>query len=83
MIKNNERELELHTIQQIMSTENGRLFIYRCLQYCGTYGSIFSNDSMKHAYNSGLRDAGIWIENEVKEATIDNYLKMIKENENG
>lgn len=74
------RELELLTIRNIMNTENGRTFMYRCLQNCCTFESIFSTDVAQHAYNSGKRSHGLWLDEELREAAPDDYFKMLKEN---
>lgn len=76
------RELELHSIREIMKTENGRSFMWRCLQNCGTFENMFNVDPILHARNAGVRSHGLWLESELKEATPDNYFKMLKENHN-
>jgi len=83
MAKNIPRSEELHTIRTIMNTENGRNFMMRCLSHCGTYDSVFDKDPLKHAYNSGSRDHGVWLERELKEAASESFLIMLRENENG
>lgn len=83
MSENNQRELELHTIRTLMNTENGRSFMMRCLQHCGTYGSVFDKNPLKHAYNSGSRDHGVWLEGEIKEAANESFLTMLKEHNDG
>ena len=76
------RELELHTIRTIMKTENGRKFMWRCLQNCYTFENIFDADAVKHAYLSGSRNHGLWLDAELREAAPDDYYKMLKENQN-
>lgn len=75
-----ERELELLTIRNIMRTESGRAFMWRCLQNCCTFENIFSKEAAQHAYNAGLRSHGIWLDGELREAAADDYYKMLKEN---
>jgi len=70
-------------IENIMRTEGGRDFIWGQLQSCGVFESIFDVDSKQLSYNAGMRDAGLRLEREVKEATPEYYLKMIKENLDG
>jgi hypothetical protein len=77
-----KREIQLLTIQNIMQTENGRDFAWRCLQEAGTYGIVFDRDPIQHAYNSAQRELGLWFESELKEAAPDKYLQMIKEHTN-
>lgn len=74
------RDLELHNISKIMSTENGRSFMWRCLQNCSTFESIFSTDTQLHAFNAGARQHGVWLDAELREAATDDYFKMLKEN---
>jgi len=80
---NNPRSEQLYTIRKLMETENGRSFMMRCLLHCGTYGTVFEKDPFKHAYNSGLRDHGVWLESELKEAANESFLTMLRENDNG
>lgn len=80
--KSNDRELELYTISQLMSTEHGRKFMFRCLQHCGFFENIFNIHANQHAFNAGLRSHGVWLERELREANLDNYLRMLGENEN-
>ncbi len=77
---NDARELELLSIRNIMKTENGRAFMWRCLQNCCTFESIFDKESTQHNFNSGKRSHGLWLDEELREADEDNYYKMLKEN---
>ena len=79
---NDSRELELLTIRRLMSTENGRDFMWRCLQNCYTFSNVFDTDSHQHAYNAGRREHGIWLERELTEAAPEDYIKMRKEHLN-
>ena len=74
------RELELLSIRNVMKTENGRSFMYRCLQNCSTFESIFNVDAQLHAYNCGARDHGLWLDAELRDSATDDYYKMLKEN---
>ena len=70
-------------VQNIMQHEWGRTFIWEQLQSTGVFESIFDNDAIKHAYNSGMRDSGLRLNRLIKEATPDYYIKMVKENIDG
>lgn len=74
-----EREIELHAIDQVMRTENGRDFMWRCLTECGTFDDIFSPDQIVSAHRSGQRRIGLWLVSELKEANSDLYMQMLKE----
>lgn len=78
--QDNTRELELLTIRTIMKTENGRSFMWRCLQNCCTFTSVFNTDPTQHVFNSGLRSHGLWLDAELREAASDDYFKMLREN---
>ena len=80
---NKSRELELLSIRNIMKTENGRDFMWRCLQNCCTFESIFNADSIQHSFNAGQRSHGLWLDAELKEAATDDYFKMLREHYNG
>lgn len=74
------RELELLTIRNVMKSESGRAFMWRCLQNCCTFENIFSKDAVQHAHNAGLRSHGLWLDEELRDAATDDYYKMLKEN---
>lgn len=76
----NERELELLTIRNLMKTENGRSFMWRCLQNCHTFENIFTGDAVQDAFKSGKRNHGLWLEDELREAATEDYFRMLKEN---
>lgn len=76
------RELELHTIRTVMKTENGRHFMWRCLQNCCTFDSTFNENPALHSRNEGRRIHGLWLVSELKEAAPDDYIKMVKEHLN-
>lgn len=80
--KTNERELELLAVQNTMSTEIGRHFMFRCLEIAGVFSDTFNDDPLTMAMNNGKRRHGLWLDAELREASFDNYLVMIKENRN-
>lgn len=75
-----DRDLELLTIRKLMGSENGRAFMWRCLQHCNIFGNIYTKDVQDHAFSSGKRDHGLWLESEILEAAPDSYYLMLKEN---
>ena len=79
---NKSRELELFSIRNIMKTENGRSFMWRCLQNCCTFEDTFKSDPIEHAHIAGLRGHGVWLNRELRDAATDDYFKMMKENYN-
>lgn len=82
--KHNEaRELELLAIRNIMKTEIGRDFMWRCLSNCGTFTDTYDADTHRHAYNAGKRSHGLWLDAELRDTAPDDYFKMIKEHCDG
>ena len=50
--RKSSRDLELYAIREIMKTENGRSFMWRCLENCCTFEDTFNSDPALHACNS-------------------------------
>lgn len=78
--KDSKAPSEHLTIQNILRTESGRGFMYGHLQSCLIFENIFDQDPVKHAYNAGVRKAGLLLEQKLKDADPAGYLKMIGEN---
>lgn len=78
--RNSVRELEILAIRNTMRTENGRGFMYRCLQNCGTFTNTFGEDPHTHAYRAGKRGHGLWLDAELRHAATEDYYKMLREN---
>lgn len=76
-----DRELELYTIRNTMSTTHGRRMFYRMIFTTGVYNGTFSSDPYVNAYNSGLRAHGFSMITELTEASQDLYFIMLKENQ--
>ena len=67
-------------VRNIMINENGRAYMWKHLQSCGIFESIFNPDPIQHAYNAGVREAGLRIKRDLELYESDYYIKMIKEN---
>lgn len=67
-------------MQNIMSRDEGREYMWKKLQSYGVFENIFNNDSIQHAYQSGRRAAGLELDADIREHTPAEYLMMIKEN---
>ena len=74
------RDLELFTIRGILKSEQGRQFLFRCLENCYTFDNTYDADHNKHTYKSGARKHGLWLDAELREADSDLYYLMLKEN---
>jgi len=74
------REKELNDIRAMLSTKAGLRFIWRLLESCNTFNTIFEYESNKMAYNSGKQDIGHFIMAEIVEADEGLLFKMMKMN---
>lgn len=78
------RRDELSDLRVVLSTENGRRFIYRILVRSGIYKvSYVAGHNPEHtAFNEGGRNIGLWTLAEVQQASPADYLKMMEEARN-
>lgn len=77
---NDARAIEVAEVTAVMSTEGGRNVIRRILDTTGVFTSTWSEDSHKHAYNAGKRQAGLTLVAELQEACPDKYSLLLEEN---
>lgn len=80
---NAEKDRESLIVINMMRDEDSRKFIWKLLQSYGTFNSTFDPDPITHARRAGLRDAGLQLERSLKEHALEDYFKMIRENEHG
>jgi len=67
-------------ILNMMRTFDGRMYIWNHLQSIGVFENIFDINPIQTAYNSGMREAGLRLERDIKEHEPVYYIKMIEEN---
>lgn len=78
------RANELAEIRTVMSTREGRRFLWRQLAVLGVFRSPFSAGSADvTAFNLGAHNHGLWLMSELNEASMDLYLTMQREAQNG
>lgn len=75
----NETDLQKMELEKLMEQKPFRGFITRLLDESGVGSSGFDDNSGVHAKNAGRRQMGHWVETQLKEATPNGYLLMIKE----
>lgn len=73
--------LESLAIQASMSTKDGRHFMWRILEQSCVFANGFNPDPYIHAKNSGNRQIGLWLVDELKNAAFGSYMTMLKEHE--
>lgn len=69
------RDRELDDLRFILSTDQGRRFVWRVLSRCGVFKISFTGSSQTF-FNEGERSIGLYLLNEVMDADPDSYVKM-------
>lgn len=72
------RDQELADIKFLLSTDQGRRFIWRYLGICGVFKNSFTGSS-ETFFNEGKRLIGTTLLTEVVASDPDSYLRMIKQ----
>lgn len=72
------REQELNDIEFILSTAQGKRFLWRLMGHCSTFESIWEPSAKIH-YLSGKQDVGHFLMAEIVEARPDALIEMMKE----
>lgn len=75
------RNKELGDLQQVLARPEGRRVIWRILEHCQTFGSIWHASAAIH-YNAGKQDVGHFIMSEIAESGNENLFQLMKENYN-
>jgi hypothetical protein len=74
----NKRVQELEDFIKVMSTVEGRRFMWRLLDHTGFQKSSFTGNSTTF-FNEGMRNIGLIIWSDINEACPDLYIKMLQE----
>ncbi len=74
------RRQELNDIRTVLSNSSGRRMVWRLMEMCNTFSSIFNNDASQMSYRSGKQDLGHFLMAEIVEADENLLLKMMKDN---
>ena len=72
-------EIRRRTIQMLMSTDQGREWLYDILNSCNVYGTPFNPDTHATAYNCGALFIGRSLENDILNFSADSYAIMRRE----
>jgi len=64
----------------ILGDARGRRFVWRVLEECRAYQSVFNTNSLITHYNAGRQDLGHWLLSEVTGCDENLYFQMFKEN---
>ncbi len=74
------RQQEINDIRTVLSNISGRRFVWRLLETCRTFNTIFSRETSVMSYNSGQQDVGHFVMSEIAEADENLLLKLMREN---
>jgi hypothetical protein len=73
-----ERDRELADMRQVMSSVEGRRFVWRLLERAGVFRTSFTGNSTTF-FNEGMRNMGLMVLGDVHEAAADAYIVMMNE----
>ena len=68
-------------IQHILSSINGRRFLWGILQFCGVFETSFNQNTNQTMFNEGQRNVGLRLLSKIQEADAAAYITMVKEYE--
>lgn len=71
-----QRDRELSDLVVVLATEEGRRFVWRLLEHCGAFASVWHPSAMIH-YNSGKQDVGHFLLAELTEAQPNALVDMM------
>lgn len=74
-----KRERELADLRTVLSTEQGRRFLWRQLEAAGIYSCTFYEDARYAEFVNGMRNVGCRLLAEIHEADPQAYLLMASE----
>jgi len=78
--KKKKHDPEELVVQNMMKDEYGRRYIWKHLQNMGVFENMFDSDPIQHAYNAGVRSAGLQLDQDLRDYAPGAYVKMIQEN---
>lgn len=73
------RDRELNDVRNILSTREGRRFVWRLLGHCKVFSSVWHASALIH-YNAGMQDVGHYILADINDADPALLVLMMKEN---
>lgn len=72
------RRTQLEDLRAVLSTKSGRRFVWRLLEHCRTFESIFSPNDAIMAHGSGSQDVGHFLMAEIVQAQPEALITMMK-----
>lgn len=77
------RKQQLNDIRTVMANASGKRLMWRLLEKCGTFSSVFASDSSRMTYLAGKQDLGHFLMAEIMQADENLFIKLMKENKKG
>jgi hypothetical protein len=77
--QHHRQEQERNDLCKVMSSKEGRRFIWRQLSEAGVFRSSFNVDAGVMAFNEGTRSAGLKLLGEIMDACPQRYLEAQRE----
>ena len=75
-----KRDQDLRDMRDLLATLPGRRTLWRILEQCGLFETITRTDEHSIYVLSGMRDIGLWLQQEIIQGHEDAFLLMIQEN---
>jgi hypothetical protein len=69
-------------MRQVMSSVEGRRFVWRLLERAGVFRTSFTGNSTTF-FNEGMRNMGLMVLGDVHEACAESYIVMMNESKQG
>lgn len=76
------RDRELADLRLVMSSVEGRRFVWRLLEKAGVFRTSFTGNSTTF-FNEGMRNMGLMVLGDVHEACAAEYIVMMNESKEG
>ena len=76
------RRQEMNDLRTVLSNSSGLRFVWRLLQHCNTFNSIYDSDSNLMSFRSGQQDIGHFLMSEIVAADENLLLKLMKNKDN-
>lgn len=76
-------EVRVEGLRQIMSSVQGRVWLFDLIKTCGPGQNPFTPDALRTAFNCGELNIGNQLVAQCHACSTELYLVMMKENQNG
>jgi len=73
-----KKKQEIHDLAQVLGHDYGRRFVFRLLEECCTFESIWDASSRIH-HKAGMQDVGHYLMAQIGQASPENLSAMIRE----